>query len=208
MWLFVSTTNNDPLLVGNLYLNCIKQYKIVPNLLRMDAETENIYCQDFQSYCTGEEESFLYASSTRNQIIDAFWSRLKRYKLSWWSDFFTGMTVNGIFKSDDKLHEELLLFMFMPILQKELNECLMTWNSRDVKQSAAAPGGVPDVLFHMPGPVDFQNQGTIAERRDVNVAEDVVEVISLPFFQNKDLYELFECNFHIRSLILPEDPES
>ena len=98
--------------------------------------------------------------------------------------------------------------MFMPILQKELNEFLMTWNSRDVKQSAAAPGGVPDVLFHMPGPVDFQNQGTIAKRRDVNVAEDVVEVISLPFFQNKDLYELFECNFHIRSLILPEDPES
>ena len=133
MWLFVSTTNNDPLLVGNLYLNCIKQYKIVPNLLRMDAETENIYCQNFQNYCTGEEESFLYASSTRNQIIDAFWSRLKRYKLSWWSDFFTGMTVNGIFKSDDKLHEELLLFMFMPILQKELNEFLMTWNSRDVK---------------------------------------------------------------------------
>ena len=84
----------------------------------------------------------------------------------------------------------------------------MTWNSRDVKQSAAAPGGVPDVLFHMPGPVDFQNQGTIAKRRDVNVAEDVVEVISLPFFQNKDLYELFECNVHIHSLILPEDPES
>ena len=65
MWLVVSTTNNDPLIVDNLFLNCVKQYKIVPKLLRMDAGTENIYCQDLQVYFTGEEESFLYASSTK-----------------------------------------------------------------------------------------------------------------------------------------------
>ena len=130
MWLVVSTTNNDPLLVGNLYLNCIKQYKIVPKLLRMDAGTENIYCQDLQVYFTGEEESFLYASSTKNQRIEAFWSRLKRYKLSWGIHFF----INGIFKPDNRLHEELLLFVFMPILQNELNEFLATWNSQNVRQ--------------------------------------------------------------------------
>ena len=106
--LIVSTTNNDPLLAGNLYLNCIKQYKIVLKLLRMDARTENIYCQDLQVYFTGEEESFLYASSTRNQRIEAFWSRLERYKPSWWMDFFTDMTINSIFKVDSKLHDELL----------------------------------------------------------------------------------------------------
>ena len=47
----------------------------------------------------------------------------------------------------------------------------MTWNSRNVRQSAAA-GGVPDVLFHMPGTVGFQNQGISAERRDFDAAED------------------------------------
>ena len=182
MWLVVSTTNNDPLLIGNLYLNCIKQYKIVPVLLRMDAGTENIYCQDFQVYFTGEKESFLYASSTRSQRIEAFWSRLKRYKLSLCIDFFTDMTINGIFKPDNKLHEELLLFVFMPILQKELNEFLMIWNIRNVRQSVAAPGGVPDVQFHMPGTLGFQNQGIGAERRDIDIAEDVLGVNSLSFF--------------------------
>ena len=92
----------------------------------MGAGTENIYCQDLQAYFTGEEESFLYASSTRNQRTEVFWPRLKRYELSWWIDFFTDMTINGIFKPDNKLYEELLLFVFMPILQKELNEFLMT----------------------------------------------------------------------------------
>ena len=36
----------------------------------MDAETENIYNQDLQVYFTGEE-SFLYASSARNQRTEA-----------------------------------------------------------------------------------------------------------------------------------------
>ena len=99
----------------------------------MDAGTENIYCQDLQVYFTVEEESFLYASSTRNQRIEAFWSRLKRYKLSWWIDFFIDMIINGIFKPDNNLHEELLFCAFIPILQKELNEFLMAWNSRNVR---------------------------------------------------------------------------
>ena len=84
----------------------------------MDAGTENIYCQDLQFYLTGEEESFLYASSTRNQRIEAFRSRLKRYKLSWWIDFFTDMTINSTFKPDNKLYKELLLFMLFRFYKK------------------------------------------------------------------------------------------
>ena len=65
------------------------------------------------------------------------------------------MTIHGILKSDNKLHKELLLFVFMPVLQKELNQFLMTWNSQNVRQSAAARGGVPDVLFQIPATVGF-----------------------------------------------------
>ena len=103
------------------------------------------------------------------------------------------MTVNGIFKPDNKLHEELLFCVFMPVLQKELNEILITRNTRNIRQSGAAVGGAPDVLFHMPSTVGFQNQGVGAERRNIGVAEDVLGVDSLPFFRNKKLYELFEC---------------
>ena len=75
------------------------------------------------------------------------------------------MSTNGIFKQDNKLHEELLLLVFMSILQKELNEFLMTWNSRNVRQSEAAPGGVLEVPFHMPGTVGFENQEIGAEKQ-------------------------------------------
>ena len=60
----------------------------------------------------------------------------------------------------------------------------------------------------LPGTVGFRNQGISAERCAVHASEDVLGVNSLPFFRNKDLYELFECYVHIHLLILPEDPES
>ena len=62
----------------------------------------------------------------------------------------------------------------MPILQKELNEFLMKWNSRNARHPAAAPGGVPDVLFHMSGTAGFQNQGIGAKRFDIDVVEEVL----------------------------------
>ena len=44
----------------------------------------------------------------------------------------------------------------------------------------------------MPGTVGFQNQRIGAEKCDIDVAEDVPGVNSLPFFWNKDiLYEIF-----------------
>ena len=50
---------NDPLLISNIYLHFIKQNKIVPTLLRMDAGTRNICSQDLPVSFTDDEESFL-----------------------------------------------------------------------------------------------------------------------------------------------------
>lgn len=60
------------------------------------------------------------------------------------------MTFIGAFKSDNKLHVQLLLFVFLTTLQKEMMEFLMRWNSHKVRQlEASAIGGVHVVLFQM-----------------------------------------------------------
>ena len=147
MWLVVATTNNDPLVVANHFLTCIKKHGIVPKNLRMDKGNENIYCQDMQVFFTGNDSSYLYTASTRNQRIEAFWARLKKFRTSWWMDFFQTMLKTGLFKPSLEMHQELLLFCFMPVIQAELNDFVRVWNLRNVRQSAAGPGGKPDILF-------------------------------------------------------------
>ena len=50
IWLFVSTTNNDPRVVANFYIKTIANLDRAPNTLRMDLGTENVYCEDLQVF--------------------------------------------------------------------------------------------------------------------------------------------------------------
>ena len=93
-WLFQPSKNNDLLLVGNFYSNNIKQSKTVPKLLRMNAGTEKTNCQGLLVYFTDFEESFLYATSTRNQRTETLWLRLKRWTLSGRSNFLLNQIAN------------------------------------------------------------------------------------------------------------------
>ena len=90
----------------------------------MDRGTENIYCEDLQVYFTKNAESFVYASSTRNQRIECLWSRLKKFRLNWWINFFSEITKISLFKPHLSSHQECLLFCFLPIIQAELNEVI------------------------------------------------------------------------------------
>ena len=83
LWLVASSTNNDPLVIGNCFLQSIKKTKIVPVVLRMDKGRENIFCEDLQLFFTEKDDSCIYAASTRNQRIESFWSRLKKFRTNW-----------------------------------------------------------------------------------------------------------------------------
>ena len=87
IWLFVSTTNNDPLIAANFCLKAVKNLGRTPNTLRMDLGTQKVYCEELQVFFTKNSNSFLYTASTSNQGIEAFCSRNKKFNLSWWIDF-------------------------------------------------------------------------------------------------------------------------
>ena len=208
LWLVVSTTNNDPIVIANYYLNCISRLGKAPKTLRMDLGTENIYCQDLQVFFTKIDDSFLYAASTRNQRIEAFWSRLKKFKLSWWIDFFTDMIKCRLHKPSSPLHKEVLMFCYMPVLQAQLNECSRLWNSRRIRQSASAPGGIPDMLFNIPSTVGFQAQGIDVNPTDIQVAQNVLGIDHHPVCRDEDLHELLLCYIHMNGFNVPRDPDS
>ena len=79
-----------------------------------------------QVFFTGPEESFIYAKSTRNQYIESFWSRLEKYKLNWWIDFFKHMISTNLHKPSSAIHREVFVFSFIPVIQAELNEFMRT----------------------------------------------------------------------------------
>ena len=193
MWFVVATSNNDPL----------HKHGFCPKLLRMDRGNENIYCEDLQVFLTGNDDSYLYAASTRNQRIEAFWSGLKRFKTEWWIQLFSGMVKDSVYKPQSNIHQEALLFCFRPVLQCELNEFMRTWNARNVRQSAEAPGRKPYILFYLPSLIAYTNQGIKVKQIDISIGQDTVGFGYHPVFKDEDLHELFLCYVGIHQLVLP-----
>ena len=170
IWLFVSTTNNDPFVVANFYLKAITNLGRAPDTLRMDLGTENVYCEELQVFFTKNSNSFLFAASTRNQQIEAFWSRLKKFNLSWWIDFFSDLIKRRIFNPGSQFHREALIFSFMPVIQAQLNDFVRIWNNREIKKSSTCPGGVPEILFNAPSTVGFDKKEYSVDDLDLRVA--------------------------------------
>ena len=72
LWLHVSTSNNDPLIIAYFCLSCISKYKMSPRTLRMDRGNENIYCEDLQGFFYWEPCKFhlwCFHSQPANWII-------------------------------------------------------------------------------------------------------------------------------------------
>ena len=207
VWLVCCTTNNDPVVVVNHFLNVLHRYKKTPTLIRADRGTENIYVKRLQRWLSGRKNSFIYGRSVRNQRIESFWSRLKRFLVQWWIDFFKLMENMGILDIASEIHATLLLFCFMPVVQLELEEFRRVWNLHRVRRSAEAPGGRPETLFSMPESTGFISQGIPVSSQDLQVADTVLRIDNIPITNDEDLYELLKCYVVINDFDIPIDAE-
>ena len=160
IWLLVSTTNNDLLVVANFYLKAITNLGTAPNTLRMDLGTENVSCEELQVFFTNSN-SFLYPASTRNQQIESFWSRLKKFNLSWWIDFFTDLIKCRIYNPGSEFHREALTFSFMLIIQVQLNDFVRIWNLQKIRKPSTSPGGVPEIFLMLHLQLDLTRKDTL-----------------------------------------------
>ena len=88
MWLEVGPTNNDPFVIGQFYLDCVRQLGRIPKMIRADCGIENVKVAVLQRFFHDQELSFLYGKSSANQRIEAWWGMLKRECMAWWIDFF------------------------------------------------------------------------------------------------------------------------
>ena len=83
MWLEVGPTNNDPFVIAQYYLDCVRQTGGIPKIIRAAYGTENVNVALLQRFFHNEEQSFLYGKSSSNQRIEAWWGVLRRGCMDW-----------------------------------------------------------------------------------------------------------------------------
>ncbi|XP_068697380.1 uncharacterized protein [Montipora foliosa] len=181
MWLEVGPSNNDPSIIAQYFVDCVRQIGGTPKMIRADCGTENTYVAALQRFFRRDgndtmaaDKSFLYGKSVSNQRIEAWWGILRRGCADWWIRFFKDMRDCGLYCDDDVVQEECLKFCFLPVIRNELHKVAVLWNLHKIRPStnAESPGGRPDMLFFFPECTGGEDLKEFVDLDDVDVAEE------------------------------------
>ena len=119
LWLKLSSSNNNPKVLANYYLCCIKELNLIPRVVRGDRGTENVILCGMQRFfrrnhtdSQSKDRRLIYGHSTANQRIESWWSQLFKSMTSWRITFFKEIVVNGLFDISLNLHLQCLRFFF------------------------------------------------------------------------------------------------
>ncbi|ROL50293.1 hypothetical protein DPX16_19097 [Anabarilius grahami] len=130
----------------------------LPARLRTDCGTENgtmvaIHCalraqhtDDFAG-----AHSHMYGTSTANQRIESWWSFFRKQRTQFWIELFSDLRERHLFNGSHE-HKCLLRYVFLSILQKDLDEYRELWNNhtiRPVRQSCCH-SGKPEAMYYLP----------------------------------------------------------
>lgn len=158
LWLALEKSNNDPKVIGRLFLNTVKRAEGCPVLVRTDRGTENGLMATTQCFLRRYGDDSLsglkahrYGSSHSNQRIEGWWAFLRKSWSEWWMGFFKDLVDGGSLDTSNKLQMECLWFCFSGIIQAELDEVRESWNSHYIRASRYHTAhGIPDVIYFLP----------------------------------------------------------
>ena len=113
------SSNNNPDIVGKLYLDYVKSVRRAPKKINGDRGTENLYTAAFQRYFrrdniyeSAAENSFLYGKSLSNQRIEAYRSQLRKCCINWWINFSKDRIETGVYDINSYRIYEICIYDF------------------------------------------------------------------------------------------------
>ncbi|VDI57952.1 Hypothetical predicted protein [Mytilus galloprovincialis] len=160
IWLQASITNKRPEVVADFFLKAVDNIKAFPSKIRCDPGTENGLTAAIQLTHTSDKKSVIYGSSVYNQRIERYWGWLRQSKSDFWINHFKCLEADGILNVSSQIHKLCLQFVYLPVIQKDLAELTVLWNSHNIRKQNQGDilSGIPDVLYHYPevyGTSDF-----------------------------------------------------
>ena len=216
MWLEVGPSNNNPAIICQYFLDCVKQVNCTPQIIRSDKGTENTNIAAVQRFFRrahqdefGGNKSFIYGKSVSNQRIEAWWSFLRRECADWWINYFRNARERGIYNDGNNIHVECLKFCFSDLIQKELHRVARLWNLHKIRPStnADSPHGRPDTIYHIPRTTATRDYGNQVSEEDIEVAIEMCAVQRPISGCSREFSELAEILMEENRLVQPHNKD-
>ena len=183
IWMKTIHSNNDPFIVGAIFLDNVKDAEGCPSRVRSNCGIENVVLAAIQPYiCRSHQDQssglnyHIYGTSCGNQRIECWWSHYRRYRSTDIKIFFKGLIDNDIYNPADPLHLQAARFCFGGLLHKDLYSVVECWNTHRIRPSGRDTiTGIPDELYFLPEKTGGQNMLQAVNQDDIDEIEEFLE---------------------------------
>jgi hypothetical protein len=133
---------------------------IIPYRVRSDygSETVDLYNVHKAFHMTSPEgdqdECYVYGRSVHNQRIECYWSGFIRQWGARWQQIFKDIEVSGHFLKNDQVDQMAMVYVFMPIIQAELEVHRRGYNAYPIRRNrhTNSPSGCPEDNYVLTDP--------------------------------------------------------
>ena len=126
-------SNNRASTVYELFLRAVTEYSL-PSRVRSDQGLENMSVAGYMIEKRGSERrSMLTGSSTHNQRIERLWKDMHSSVTILYYKLFYFMEEQELLDHLEQLHLWALHFVFLPRINRSLNEFVHTWNNHSMR---------------------------------------------------------------------------
>ena len=74
------------------------------------------------------------------------------------------------------INKEVLVLIFILVIQVELNEFMRIWNCRNKRKHFETPEGIPEMLLNVIAVAGFLKNGLDATAIDIKIAEEIIYI--------------------------------
>ncbi|KXJ15658.1 uncharacterized protein LOC110237035 [Exaiptasia diaphana] len=187
LWIKVWTTNSDPNIIGRFYLEYLFKTRRIANKLRLDKGTETGIMATMHAYLRQNHgdvedpvETVIYGPSTSNQI-ERWWRELHERLEKFFKGPLNKLKDHGIYEPDNDHHRNLIAYIMIPIMQKEIDTFVNTvWNSHRIRhqKDTYLPDGVPNHIYAFPEKYDLQECGFEVTQQQLDEVAELSDVFS------------------------------
>jgi hypothetical protein len=144
IWIYCGVSNHTQVSVAKQFLIAIQKHKVVPRFIRADRGTEVPLLLDLQYNFYRAQNTYreglrisdctVLGKSVANQRIESIWKRLVGSTLQEWRYLFREIFRRQLFRSDSPSDKVVLLFIFMPIIRREVSAWTHMHNNARIRK--------------------------------------------------------------------------
>ncbi|XP_078482839.1 uncharacterized protein LOC144743284 [Ciona intestinalis] len=188
LFLFVTYSNSNPLIIGKKYLEYICSSYVMPRFLRLDRGTETGKMATIHSFLRSKHgdledptDSVIYGPSNTNKI-ERWWRELHERLEKFFKVQLKKLMLNGKYHPHCLMDRQLLFYVYEPIVSRECEIFVSNWNSHRIRhqKNIHLPTGIPDHLFQCPEFYGTTCKGLTIDHTDLKSIAEVSGVLCAP----------------------------